>query len=353
MPYYYPLKRYNAETRERVTRKLIQLRKALRAEVPRKTVDETLLLATWNIREFDSPGYGIRSQEAIFYLAEIASAFDVIAIQEVREDLTALRRLKKILGPEWDFVVTDVNKQEGGNKERMAFLYDKRKVWFKNEAGEIVLPADTLITYTPKPGEGKKQGKVQKRQFVRSPFVVAFQAGWLRFKLCTVHIFWDDKSRRGLEHRRQEIEKLATFLSERADDEIKKGIDEGYHYILLGDFNIHGLTHATMDALTSNGFEVPNGLLDSDKLKRDHFYDQIAFKPRKRKLELGDSHPNAGVFDFFDWVYRDDEEDVYRPLMGKYKLYKRWRTYQMSDHPPLWVELKIDFSEEYLKRLGK
>jgi hypothetical protein len=28
-----------------------------------------------------------------------------------------------------------------------------------------------------------------------------------------------------------------------------------------------------------------------------------------------------------------------------------WRTFQMSDHLPLWVELKTDFSDEYLTRL--
>ena len=27
-----------------------------------------------------------------------------------------------------------------------------------------------------------------------------------------------------------------------------------------------------------------------------------------------------------------------------------WRTHQMSDHLPMWVELKIDFSRQYLRR---
>ena len=30
-----------------------------------------------------------------------------------------------------------------------------------------------------------------------------------------------------------------------------------------------------------------------------------------------------------------------------------WRTHQMSDHLPLWVELKIDFSDQYLKKQKK
>jgi hypothetical protein len=28
-----------------------------------------------------------------------------------------------------------------------------------------------------------------------------------------------------------------------------------------------------------------------------------------------------------------------------------WRTYQMSDHLPMWVALKIDFAEQYLQEL--
>ena len=34
------------------------------------------------------------------------------------------------------------------------------------------------------------------------------------------------------------------------------------------------------------------------------------------------------------------------------KYYHKWRTFQMSDHLPLWVELEIDFSNEYLEYLS-
>ena len=32
-----------------------------------------------------------------------------------------------------------------------------------------------------------------------------------------------------------------------------------------------------------------------------------------------------------------------------YKSYEQWRTHQMSDHLPLWVEARIDYSDEYLE----
>jgi hypothetical protein len=56
--------------------------------------------------------------------------------------------------------------------------------------------------------------------------------------------------------------------------------------------------------------------------------------------------------------------DIYKPyfpakqrsyegkeLMTYYKTH--WRTRQMSDHLPLWVELKIDFSDRYLEKLER
>ena len=52
-------------------------------------LDETLNLATWNIREFGKLRYGRRrNRAAIHYIAEILSQFDLIAITEVRDDLT-------------------------------------------------------------------------------------------------------------------------------------------------------------------------------------------------------------------------------------------------------------------------
>lgn len=91
--------------------------------LPARNLNDTLLLATWNIREFDSAAYGCRSDEAIQYIAEIISRFDVVAIQEVRGDLEAMERLCARLGSWWDYIVSDVTEGRAGNDERMAFLY--------------------------------------------------------------------------------------------------------------------------------------------------------------------------------------------------------------------------------------
>ena len=69
----------------------------------------------------------------------------------------------------------------------------------------------------------------------------------------------------------------------------------------------------------------------------------------------------------FETVFRDDPEDVklYKsfvpakdPETGAHAaktaeaLYRKWRTWQMSDHAPLWVEIETDFSEDYLKQFA-
>ena len=52
---------------ERTTERLLALRARLRDPlhgVPKRTQEDTLLLATWNLRDFDKPAFGRRSDEA-------------------------------------------------------------------------------------------------------------------------------------------------------------------------------------------------------------------------------------------------------------------------------------------------
>ena len=63
----------------------------------------------------------------------------------------------------------------------------------------------------------------------------------------------------------------------------------------------------------------------------------------------------ANVFDFFEYVFTQGDEDIYREEGVSFNglkpkgNYKQWRTYKMSDHLPMWVEVSNDFSESYLK----
>lgn len=353
MPYYAGLRREEPGTRERIAAGLLRLRQSIAAQkVPARTVAGDVLIASWNIREFDSRKYGGRLPDAYYFIAEILSHFDLIAVQEVREDLYALERVQGLLGSWWKFVVTDVTAGSSGNGERMAFLYDSRKVTFGGLAGEIVLPPSKVDT--------------EVLQFARTPFVCGFRSGWAKIDLCTAHIYYG-KSKPLDSRRLEEIGKLAAFLARRAKKAAqpvpatattpKVRPPEPDTLILLGDFNIFDPKDATLKAITDAGFVIPKALTDraGSNMAKNKFYDQIAIWHGKRFGET----PRGGVLDFFDAVFRPEDEPLYAPFIkptktsGALPTYKDWKTYQMSDHLVLWSAFKVDFAEDYLTDLAK
>ncbi len=358
MPFYPPIKNKPPTEKIRTSKKLLQLKDALQKEIPTKTFDN-LLLATWNIREFDSAAYGKRLDEALFYIAEIVSHFDLIAIQEVRDDLEGLQRLMKILGKWWKVIFTDVTEGSPGNRERMAFVYDSRKVTFGGLAGEVVLP------------EVKVEGEIQNlnQQLARTPFMVGFQAGWYRFVLVTVHLIYG-KGTADPPERVKEAEMLSNFLAKRADNPTAWS----NHMVLLGDFNIFKPENDTFRKIAAN-FYIPQELqLLPSNVPQNKHYDQIAFRsPLKQEFldAIAAGTPvRAGVFNFFKHVFTEADEVEYISDMGeryeansnnvprdtadKSKYYKTyWRTHQLSDHLPMWIEIPIDRSRQYLQKLAE
>jgi len=287
--------------------------------------------------------------ESLQYIAEIVSHFDLVAIQEVHQNLKDLKRLMNLLGGWWDYIVTDVTEGRSGNEERIAFVYDSRKVQFDHVAGEIVFP--------------DKKGK-RTVQAARSPFLCTFRAGWRRFGLCSVHIFYGTANPN--EPRRvKEIRTLTGLLAARNERREESPDGEPDSVVVLGDFNIFRQRgDKTTAALEDNGFHIPpdiKSLPKGSNLKGDKYYDQMAFHDPKKRLRLTSK---AGVFDFQTAVFRPPDHGRYWREMeatspekfhrarDKAKYYEQWRTFQVSDHLPLWVELQIDFSEGYLVTRG-
>lgn len=358
MPFYYRIDATTVAGR-RTAARLLELRALLDSKIPKRTLDETLLLATWNVRELDSNKYGHRTPESIAYLAEIISRFDIIAIQEVRSDLAALMMILDRLGPWWKCVFSDVTAGSRGNEERMAFLYDSRKLIFSGLASEVVIPP---LEEMVEDEEGTRRRTYNPaEQLARTPHLVGFQAGWFKFGLCTVHIVYGDE-KPDTPERIAEIRALARFLAGRSNG----GDVWSRNLILLGDFNIFSPHNQTFREIIDAGFVVPQELqrLPSNVGKVGRHYDQIAFKCTR---EMAPAEAGCcGVFDFFEVLYRDDDQETYAAEMGeayrttsrgevrdadqKCRYYRSWRTFQMSDHLPMWVELKIDFGGEYLQR---
>ncbi|GAA6181413.1 hypothetical protein NBRC116594_28510 [Shimia sp. NS0008-38b] len=351
--------------RERCAERLLLMRERL-APLRNRKSDSKLLLATWNIRDFDGNKFkwGPRLPETFYYLAEMMSCFDLIAVQEVNRDLKPLQKLVRILGREWDYIVTDVTEGWSGNAERLAFVYNTEKVWFRKMAGEVVLPKGQLIV-TKKLAETEDGQKIMEEvdnQFARTPYTVAFQSGWFKFNLCTVHIYYGSASGAKLQRRIDEIARLMKFFRRRQDKEnryVRHRPEKAENYILLGDFNVVSPEHETMEALESNGFHVPDEI-GGNVVRLDHgkYYDQIALRVEDERFKV----LGGGVVNMFEDVFRDTEEDrsLWEPLIPEdmepdeplKKRYDKWRTFQMSDHSPLWIEIDTEYTRHYLDKFA-
>jgi len=330
MPDYKSIDSNTVEGR-RTADRLLKLKIELDNAIPSKTVDATLLLGTWNIREFGGTKSGGREDEPLFYIAEIISRFDIVAVQEVRDNLDALDQLMSILGSWWKYLVSDVTLGTQGNNERHAYIYDTRKISFGGMAGELV-------------PEMKKDGGVLKSDFAfsRTPYVAGFKAGWFKFTLCTQHLYYGE-SKSDDPQRLQEARTVIGLLKKR----MKSKDAWAGNAILLGDFNIFSTKDETFQAIEKEMFEIPAKLKGTySNAIQDKPFDQIAFLARDVEKQLGLA--KAGTFPFFDHVYRNEDWKIYQPNTTESK-YKQWRTFKMSDHLPLWVELYVDFGNDYLE----
>lgn len=281
---------------------LDSLSAALDAEIPVK-VNDNLLVATWNIRSFasltrkwtasasDSPKRDLRGLRAII---EILSRFDVIAIQELKGDLRALRDTMRFLGDDWGFLMTDVTLGDEGNDERLAYLFDRTRVHPSGLAAELVVPPDRL--------DSLDEGALRE-QFARTPYAVSFRRGTETFILVTLHIIFGEIAA----NRIPELKEIADIFRDWA-----RRSNRWHHNLLcLGDFNIDRQGDALFDAFTSTGLEVPNVLLnlprtifdDPGESNDDSFFDQIAWFTTGSGALIDLDLRNGGNFDFQPHVY--------------------------------------------------
>ena len=268
--------------------------------IPRRKVDENILIATWNIQQFSNK----KSQRAIQYIADICERFDIIAIQEVKTDLRGLSRLQKLLPGNYKILVSDPT----GNYERFAFIYDKRTVISTGLVCEIgfTVPAKTHQGY----------------QLHRMPYCASFRAGRFDFIIVNVHIYYGSTNKERLQ-RKEEIKMLVDFIDKRARTAKNKVFDRDF--FVVGDFNIEEAGDQFFDALVSKGFQMPPTMNTlKTNFNRDATFDKIAWvnRPSFSFTE------KLNVVPFGKAVFQD-----LSPKGGKK---------QISDHLPLWADFGIN-----------
>ena len=308
---------------------LLALKRRIKAaEIPASQLDQTVNIAVWNIREF---GKVRRTDAAVHYIAEILGQFDLIAIVELRSNLEDLGRVMRYLGDSWRAVFSDWTDDRGGNDERTAFLFDRRSISHNGLAAEIEPPRVK-----------KGQEWVTEQSFWRAPYLCSFRAGNFDFLALAMHARWGDS----LQARRGELQCLSNWIQQR----FQAKYVEDHDLIVFGDFNTPSLDDEIFAALVSCGLKIPEPLVSLKAGKRaiggstlgqNARYDQILHLPT-----VPANFTNAGGA--LDFHVSDSKIEELFPGKG----YTREKfTFQMSDHFPVWIQVKTNIETFRLNQI--
>lgn len=228
----------------------------------------SVVLGSFNIRKLGSPKS--RNQRTWEFLAHVCRHFDLLAVQEIQDDLRGLRRLMRLLGPDFGLIVSDATGTFPGGPglaERLGFIFNWRVVQRTEIATDITydrsrvvetlaINRDDLEKPLDKLGEalediqeweaaGKPPPKPKKPKvkvpvfitFIRQPFCVSIRiSGHIDtqpYELMAInaHLYFGDY----LSDRRQEFDALMEWILARV-----KQNDRAYYpnFMLLGDLNL-------------------------------------------------------------------------------------------------------------------
>ena len=336
--------------KKRIIQKLLELRQGLDQEIIDRKTDRSILIASWNIKEFGHTKQ--RLPEAYFYIAEIIARFDLIVIQEIKSTLHDLSIILRLLGEDWDYMINDMTEGKDGNFERSAYIYNKKRVQFAGLAGELVLWDELTRNSTLK-------------QLKRTPYMTGFRSGWKTFAIINLHLHPGDDGE-DFQLRKEEVSLLMKAISEK----VSKGHFWNENLILAGDFNFYdgeGRDDPAIEEIYSHGFREIESLKGQDtNVSFTEAYDRF-FLTENQYFVVGvdeSGQERGGVFNPFSYVYKMEEIDTYKSAMeddytgskdtsepGFFESYFQhpWRKNQISDHFPIWFELIIDSSDSFLK----
>lgn len=311
---------------------------------------KSVLLGTFNIRELGRKSG--RSAQSWEFLRLICSRFDLLAIQEVQDNLEGIRHLHSLLGKDYGLVVSDTTgKTPGspaGSAERLAFLFRWARIRRTELASDISYDrssvVDTLLEHRldfnrtllqyqkdveqweEETERRKKQGKKAGTKpelilphfltFIRQPHCASFEvvplgnAKALEFLMVNAHLLYGVDKR----ERRLEFDALIEWLTMRAKMRDAASYE---NIIMMGDCNFEfedvNVTRQEMDdwlktlnstkLASRQAAEVNFPLIDPHptrglirtNARQDQTYDQIAIFLHDKRLPNYKANETAGV----------------------------------------------------------
>lgn len=280
-----------------------------------------VLIATWNIANL---GVHKRRQADYKVIAAILSWFEIVAIQEVADNLDDFYQVLQELPEYFDWVFSD----RAGNDERSAYIYDARRVSLGPKIGEVVI-VDNDRKYIKLPG-------IQRKfvGFNRNPYLASFTIEDTDILFANCHLYYGSTKNKAEKEAAMERRQLEAYAIARWCD-LRRGDKHAWtkNIFALGDFN---LPHAEdgdpiFDALTDRGLLVPKHTTRiPTNVSATHDYDQITVAPG-----LLSHVKEMGVFDFDGAIF----QAIYDKKKPGY-----WRScakYYISDHRPLWMQFEL------------
>lgn len=234
--------------------------------------EKSVLLGTFNIRELGKVEN--RTQQAWDFLKMICERFDLLAIQEVQDNLDGIRHLHKGLGSDFGLVVSDTTGNtpgsSSGSTERLAFLFRWARIRRTELASDISYDRTTVVetlfenreifsqawndhlaklksrekTNKEREVQGKKKlpepGIILPRflTFIRQPHCASFEvvpqvagAKPFEFLVVNVHLLYGEDK----QERQWEFEALIEWLTMRAKMRDAASYE---NIIMMGDCNL-------------------------------------------------------------------------------------------------------------------
>lgn len=324
--------------RNTVVDNIITLRAALNDKnkgIPEKRIAGNLILGTWNIRALGAGLFEGRMTEALYYIAEIIARFDLLIIQDLKDNHQELSNLCRILGDDWGQFTGLIIDPASGNREWLAFLYDKRTVTFRNIAVQLNMPQPA-----------------HKSSITSSPYFLRFQSACFLFDVCSMRLFHGVAAKNSELYQRR-AQELATMVQWVKEQYIET--NQCNNLFVFGDFNVTNRHNEAYKAMTIDVFRMPESLLKDNlpgHIGQDRSYAQVIHYNRFNDVTFR----KAGIFNYYDVVF--DNYKTYARRAKKHsakvttqKAFDEFKTYQMSDHLPIWIEMNTDHAENYLHLL--
>ncbi len=280
-----------------------------------------VLIASWNIANL-----GVHKRRPIDFevIAEILGWFEIVALQEIADNLEDFLAIVEALPNHFGYIFND----RAGNDERAAYIYDTRRVDLSPKIGEVAI-VESDRKYITLPGIGRDFDG-----FNRNPYLAGFVIDSVSLLLANCHLLYGPQGsaaerQDSLERRQLEAYAIARWCDLRRNDKHRWT----RNILALGDFNLPDAQPGdpVFEALTQRGLSLPpHETRIPTNVSNDADYDQIAVTPglKSRVRQMG-------VFDFDAVLFAD----IYDSATPGY-----WRScakYYISDHRPLWMQLDL------------